>query len=296
MSISVKDLQTYKREGRRFAMLTAYDYTTARILDEAGVPVILVGDSLGMTMLGYPDTLAVTVDEMLHHIRAVRRGVHDALVVGDMPFMSYHASIEDGIRNAGRFLQEGGANAVKLEGAGRVIELTQRLTEMGIPVMAHLGLTPQYVNQFGGFKVQGKSEEAAETIQRDALALQAAGAFSLVLEGIPADLGRIVTRSLTIPTIGIGAGADCDAQVLVIQDMLGLSGARVPKFVKRFADLRGEIQRAVGEYINEVEAGTFPGPEHSYGMGTSAVPKVAEEAVGEGALYGGATPPAKAQG
>jgi 3-methyl-2-oxobutanoate hydroxymethyltransferase len=294
MSISVKDLQTYKREGRRFAMLTAYDFTTARILDEAGVPVILVGDSLGMTMLGYPDTLAVTVEEMLHHIRAVRRGVHDALVVGDLPFMSYHVSIEDGIRNAGRFLQEGGANAVKLEGA--VVELTQRLTEMGIPVMAHLGLTPQYVNQFGGFKVQGKSEEAAEKIQRDALALQAAGAFSLVLEGIPADLGRIVTRSLTIPTIGIGAGADCDAQVLVIQDMLGLSGARVPKFVKRFADLRGEIQRAVGEYINEVEAGTFPGPEHSYGMGTSAVPKAGEETVGEGALYGGATPPAKAQG
>jgi 3-methyl-2-oxobutanoate hydroxymethyltransferase len=296
MSISVKDLQTYKREGRRFAMLTAYDYTTARILDQAGVPVILVGDSLGMTMLGYPDTLAVTVDEMLHHIRAVRRGVQGALVVGDMPFMSYHASIEDGIRNAGRFLQEGGANAVKLEGAGRVVELTQRLTEMGIPVMAHLGLTPQYVNQFGGFKVQGKSEEAAEKIQRDALALQEAGAFSLVLEGIPADLGRLVTRNLTIPTIGIGAGADCDAQVLVIQDMLGLSGAKVPKFVKRFADLRGEIQRAVGEYINEVEAGTFPGPEHSYGMGTSAVPKGAEEAVGNGAVYGGATPPAKAKG
>jgi 3-methyl-2-oxobutanoate hydroxymethyltransferase len=296
MSISVKDLQTYKREGRRFAMLTAYDYTTARILDEAGLPVILVGDSLGMTMLGYTDTLAVTVDEMLHHIRAVRRGVQNALVVGDMPFMSYHASIEDGIRNAGRFLQEGGANAVKLEGAGRVVELTQRLTEMGIPVMAHLGLTPQYVNQFGGFKVQGKSEEAAEKIQRDALALQEAGAFSLVLEGIPADLGRHVTRSLTIPTIGIGAGVDCDAQVLVIQDMLGLSGAKVPKFVKRFADLRGEIQRAVGEYINEVEAGSFPGPEHSYGLGTSAVPRAADEAVSEGAVYGGAPPTSKAQG
>jgi 3-methyl-2-oxobutanoate hydroxymethyltransferase len=220
---------------------------------------------------------------MLHHTRAVRRGVTNALVIGDMPFMSYHASVEDGIRNAGRFLQEGGANAVKLEGAGRVVELTGALTAMGIPVMAHLGLTPQFVNQFGGFKVQGKSEEAAERIQRDALALQQAGAFSLVLEGIPADLGRRVTRDLDIPTIGIGAGVDCDAQVLVIQDMLGLSGPRVPKFVKRFADLRGEMTRAVGEYIAEVEAGSFPGPEHSYGMAAGA----ARETVGEGALYGG---------
>ena len=289
MSVSVKDLQAYKREGRRFAMLTAYDYTTARILDEAGVPVILVGDSLGMTMLGYQDTLAVTVDEMLHHTRAVRRGVTNALLIGDMPFMSYHASLEDGIRNAGRFLQEGGANAVKLEGAGRVVELTKALTEMGIPVMAHLGLTPQFVNQFGGFKVQGKSEEAADRIQRDALALQRAGAFSLVLEGIPADLGRQVTRALDIPTIGIGAGVDCDAQVLVIQDMLGLSGVRVPKFVKRFADLRGEMMRAVGEYIAEVEAGSFPGPEHSYGVGASAP----REALGEGTLYGGGPAAAK---
>jgi 3-methyl-2-oxobutanoate hydroxymethyltransferase len=296
MTVTVKDLQTYKREGRRFAMLTAYDYTTARILDEAGVPVLLVGDSLGMTMLGYPDTLPVTVEEMLHHIRAVRRGVESALVVGDMPFMSYHASIEDGIRNAGRFLQEGGANAVKLEGAGRVVELTQRLTEMGIPVMAHLGLTPQFVNQFGGFKVQGKSEEAAEKIQRDALALQEAGAFSLVLEGIPADLGRHVTRSLSIPTIGIGAGVDCDAQVLVIQDMLGLSGAKVPKFVKRFADLRGEISRAVGDYIAEVEAGTFPGPEHFYGVTTAATSKKVDESVGDGSVYGGAKPLGTARG
>jgi len=282
MSVSIKDLQAYKRAGRRFAMLTAYDYTTARILDEAGVPVILVGDSLGMTMLGYPDTLSVTVDEMLHHTRAVRRGVSNALLIGDMPFMSYHASLEDGIRTAGRFLQEGGANAVKLEGAGRVVELTRALTDMGIPVMAHLGLTPQFVNQFGGFKVQGKSEEAADRIQRDALALQKAGAFSMVLEGIPANLGAQVTEALDIPTIGIGAGVDCDAQVLVIQDMLGLSGARVPKFVKRFADLRGEMTRAVGEYIAEVEAGSFPGPEHSYGTGTLAVP----DAVGEGTLYG----------
>jgi len=200
--------------------------------------------------------------------------------VGDMPFMSYHASLEDGIRNAGRFLQEAGANAVKLEGGGRTIELTQTLTGMGIPVMGHLGLTPQFVNQFGGFKVQGKSQDSKERIRRDALALQQAGAFSLVLEGIPADLGREVTQALDIPTIGIGAGVDCDAQVLVIQDMLGLSGEHVPKFVKRFADLRGEMTRAVGAYIAEVEAGSFPGPEHTYGA------SAARDAVGEAALYG----------
>jgi 3-methyl-2-oxobutanoate hydroxymethyltransferase len=203
-----------------------------------------------------------------------------------MPFMSYHASIEDAVRNAGRFLKEGGANAVKLEGAGRVVEMTQRLTDMGIPVMGHLGLTPQFVNQFGGFKVQGKSDEAAERIEHDALALQAAGAFSLVLEGIPAGLGRRVTSVLQIPTIGIGAGVGCDAQVLVIQDMLGLSGENVPKFVKRFADLRSEITRAVGEYIEEVETGSFPGPEHSYGMGAAA-----QERTTESAIYGATRTP-----
>jgi 3-methyl-2-oxobutanoate hydroxymethyltransferase len=267
MSVTINDLRAMKRAGTRFTMLTAYDYTTARILDEAGVPVLLVGDSLGMTMLGYPDTLAVTMDEMIHHTRAVRRGVQNALLVGDMPFMSYHASIEDGIRSAGRFLQEGGANAVKLEGAGRVVELTEKLTAMGVPVMAHLGLTPQFVNAFGGFKVQGKSDEAAERIQRDALALQHAGAFSLVLEGVPADLGTSITRSLDIATIGIGAGPNTDAQVLVIQDMLGLSGDKVPKFVKRYADLKGEILRAVATYMREVEAGAFPDADHSYGAG-----------------------------
>ncbi|MEA2647019.1 MAG: 3-methyl-2-oxobutanoate hydroxymethyltransferase [Chloroflexota bacterium] len=279
MSVTIKDLQAYKREGRRFAMLTAYDFTTARILDEAGVPVILVGDSLGNTMLGYDTTLPVTMEEMLHHTRAVRRGLKNALLVGDMPFMSYHASAEDAIRNAGRFLQDGGANAVKLEGAGRVVELTERLTAMGIPVMAHLGLTPQFVNQMGGFKVQGRSDEAAERIQRDALALQEAGAFSMVLEGIPASLGGLISRRLDIPTIGIGAGPDTDAQVLVIQDMLGLSGERVPKFVKRFADLRGAMTTAVGDFMAEVEGGTFPGPEHSYGTGAAPSPAPAEAAI-----------------
>lgn len=289
MSTTVNDLRAFKREGRRFAMLTCYDYTTAQILDEAGIPVILVGDSLGMTMLGYPDTLPVTMEEMLHHVRAVRRGVRNALVVGDMPFMTYHTSLEDGIRNAGRFLKEGGANAVKLEGGGRVVELTSRLTSMGIPVMGHLGLTPQFVNQFGGFKVQGKSDEAAERIRADARALQDAGAFSLVLEGIPAGLGTLVTKDLDIPTIGIGAGAGCDGQVLVIQDMLGLSGASVPRFVKRFADLRTVIAGAVREYADEVGAGTFPGPEHSYGMGGAAAAP-ATDAEGVGALYGSGAP------
>lgn len=287
MTVTIKDVQAYKRDGKRFSMLTAYDFTTARIVDEAGIPVILVGDSLANTMLGYETTLPVTMEEMLHHTRAVRRGVENALVVGDMPFMSYHESAEDAIRNAGRFLKEGGANAIKLEGGGRVIEITERLTAMGIPVMAHLGLTPQFVNQMGGFKVQGKSDEAAEQIQRDAAALQSAGAFALVLEGIPAPLGKLVTGQLIIPTIGIGAGPDCDAQVLVIQDMLGLSGEKVPKFVKRFADLRGVMTGAVQQFMAEVEGGTFPGPEHSYGVAAATATATEGEKVGEGAMYGG---------
>jgi 3-methyl-2-oxobutanoate hydroxymethyltransferase len=287
VTVTIKDVQAYKRDGKRFSMLTAYDFTTARIVDEAGIPVILVGDSLANTMLGYETTLPVTMEEMLHHTRAVRRGVENALVVGDMPFMSYHESAEDAIRNAGRFLKEGGANAIKLEGGGRVIEITERLTAMGIPVMAHLGLTPQFVNQMGGFKVQGKSDEAAEQIQRDAAALQSAGAFALVLEGIPAPLGKLVTGQLIIPTIGIGAGPDCDAQVLVIQDMLGLSGEKVPKFVKRFADLRGVMTGAVQQFMAEVEGGTFPGPEHSYGVAAATATATEGEKVGEGAMYGG---------
>ncbi len=295
MSVTIKDLQAYKRDGKRFAMLTAYDFTTALIIDEAGIPVILVGDSLANTMLGYDTTLPVTMEEMLHHTRAVRRGVQNALLVGDMPFMSYHASVEDAIGNAGRFLKEGGANAIKLEGGGRIIEITERLTAMGIPVMAHLGLTPQFVNQMGGFKVQGRSDEAAEQIQRDAVALQAAGAFALVLEGIPAPLGKLVTGQLDIPTIGIGAGPDCDAQVLVIQDMVGLSGENVPKFVKRFADMRGVMTSAVQQFISEVEAGSFPGPAHSYGVaaprpGAAPAPPAETEPVAEGAIYGGGKP------
>jgi 3-methyl-2-oxobutanoate hydroxymethyltransferase len=264
LSITIRDLQAFKAEGRRWAMLTAYDYPTAQIVDEAGVPVILVGDSVANNVLGYPDTVPVTMEEMLHHTRAVRRGVTRALVVGDMPFMSYQAGTEDGMRNAGRFLKEAGANAVKLEGPE--LELTSRLTAAGIPVMAHVGLTPQSVNQMGGYRVQGKTDEAAQRIEREALALQKAGAFAIVLEGVPLELGRHLTEVLAIPTIGIGAGPHTDAQVLVFHDMVGLN-ARTPKFVKQYAQLRTEIGRAVGEFVAEVEAGTFPDEAHSYGGG-----------------------------
>ncbi|HEV1998179.1 MAG TPA: 3-methyl-2-oxobutanoate hydroxymethyltransferase [Candidatus Dormibacteraeota bacterium] len=264
MTITIRDLQGFKAEGKRFAMLTAYDCPTAQIIDEAGVPVILVGDSIANNVLGYPDTLPVTMDEMLHHTRAVRRGVTRALVVGDLPFMSYQVSVEDGMRNAGRFLKEAGANAVKLEGPE--VELTSRLSAAGIPVMAHVGLTPQSVNQMGGYRVQGKTEDAADRIEHECVALQRAGAFAIVLEGIPAELGRHLTGLLAIPTIGIGAGPHCDGQVLVFHDMIGLN-ARTPKFVKQYAQLRTEIGRAVGEFISDVQTGAFPDEAHSYGGG-----------------------------
>ena len=264
MSITIRDLQKFKADGKRFTMLTAYDHPVAQLIDQAGVPVILVGDSVANTVLGYPDTIPVTMDEMLHHCRAVRRGVTNALVVGDMPFMSYQVSLEEGVRNAGRYLKEAGANAVKLEGPE--VELTARLTQVGIPVMAHVGLTPQSVNQMGGYRVQGKSDEAADRIEREALALQHAGAFAIVLEGVPAELGRHLTGLLTIPTIGIGAGPHTDGQVLVIWDMLGLSD-RVAKFVKKYASLREDITTAVEAFMADVETGAFPDEQHSYAGG-----------------------------
>lgn len=264
---TVLDVQRFKDEGRRFAMVTAYDYTMAKLLDQAGVPLLLVGDSLGMVMLGYPTTLPVTLDDIVHHSRAVTRGAQSALVVGDMPFGSYHVSAEEAIASATRLLKDGGVHAVKLEGGGeRIAEITRQLTGMGIPVMAHLGLTPQFVNQFGGFKVQGKSPAAAARILADAKALEEAGAFSLVLEGVPAQLARRVTQSLHIPTIGIGAGAGCDGQVLVLQDLLGLTTEKTAKFVKKYADLGGAVKEAVTHFMQEVEDGVFPGPEHSYGV------------------------------
>lgn len=267
MSVTVRDIQAFRERGERFAMLTAYDALSARLLDEAGIPIILVGDTLGMVMLGYDDTLPVTVDHMLHHTAAVRRGVTDALVVGDLPFMSYQASVEEGFRNAGRFLKEAGAHAVKLEGGGRVIELVGRLTDAGIPVMGHLGLTPQSIHQFGGHRVQGRSDEQAHQIVKDAKSLEAAGAFAVVLEAVPASVAAEVTDTLRIPTIGIGAGPSCSGQVLVFHDFLGITqwpDGKAPRFVKRYAALGDEIRSAAAEFAREVADGSYPGPEHTY--------------------------------
>ena len=258
--VTIHDLATWKAEGRRFPMLTAYDFPTAKILDEAGIPVLLVGDSVGNNVLGYPNTLPVTMEEMLHHTRAVVRGATNALIVGDMPFLSYQPSIEEGVRNAGLFIKSG-AHAVKVEGAQ--VELTARLTEMGIPVMGHVGLTPQFLHALGGYRVQGRSEEAATRLRRQAEALEKAGIFSLVLEGMPAEVGEAITEAVSVPTIGIGAGPHCDGQVLVINDLLGLN-EWTPKFVKTYANLREEIDRAARAFAADVEAGTFPDAAHSY--------------------------------
>lgn len=260
MNVSIHDLRAWKTEGRRFVMLTAYDAPTAQILDAAGVPVLLVGDSLGRNVLGYDNELPVTMDDMLHHTKAVARGTEHAMVVGDLPFMSYQASLEDGVRNAGRLIKEGGAHAVKLEGPQ--LDLVHRLVEIGIPVMAHVGLTPQSVNGLGGYRVQGRGE-AAHKVLEQASQLEKAGAFSIVLEAMPSDLGAEITASLQIPTIGIGAGPGTDAQVLVINDLLGIT-EKPPKLAKAYADLRGTITDAVNAFTHDVEAGTFPDGDHSY--------------------------------
>jgi 3-methyl-2-oxobutanoate hydroxymethyltransferase len=262
--VSIHDLRGYAQRGERFAMLTAYDAPTAQILDAADIPVLLVGDSLGMVVLGYDSTVPVTMDEMLHHTRAVRRGAARALVVADMPFMSYQGSSDAALCNAGRFLKEAGASAVKIEGGGPIAELTARLTGAGIPVMGHLGLTPQHVNALGGFKVQAKDEEAAQRLRTDALALQDAGAFAVVLECVPSSVGTAVTAALEIPTIGIGAGPDTVGQVMVINDLLGLTSGPMPRFVKPYADLRATITDAVKAYSAEVASGDYPGLEHTY--------------------------------
>jgi 3-methyl-2-oxobutanoate hydroxymethyltransferase len=254
-------------------MLTVYDYLSARILDEAGIPILLVGDSLGMVVLGHPTTLPVTMEDMLHHARAVARGARQALLVGDMPFMSYQASVEDAVRNAGRFIQEAGMHAVKLEGGGTVVEITRRLVDAGVPVMGHLGLTPQSVHAMGGFKVQGKTDAQAARILADARALEEAGAFSIVLEGMPSKVAAEITHALRIPTIGIGAGPACDGQVLVFHDMLGLTTGKAPKFVKRYANLAEDISRAVNAYADDVRTGKFPGPEHEYSTNGSTPAK-----------------------
>jgi len=269
--IRLPDLEAKKQRGERIAMLTAYDYTMARLLDRARIDILLVGDSLGMVVLGYETTLPVTLDAMVHHTRAVSRGAKRALVVADLPFLTYQVSLPETVRNAGRLLQEGGAAAVKIEGGGPIVEAAARLVEVGIPVMGHLGLLPQSVHQLGGFRQQATMEEDAAQLRADALALQEAGAFAVVLESIPAELAREVTAELRIPTIGIGAGPHCDGQVLVSYDMLGLSQDSVPPFVRRYADLGDEIVAAAAAYAGDVRAGHFPAPNRR-----AAAPVLAE--------------------
>lgn len=253
-----------KRRGEIVSVVTAYDYPTARLADEAGVEILLVGDSVGTVVLGYESTLPVTMDDMLHHVKAVTRAKPSALVVGDMPFMSYQASVEQAVINAGRFVQEGGADAIKLEGGERVAESVRRIVEAGIPVMGHLGLTPQSVLAFGGYKVQARGEADQERLLREAKLLEAGGCFAIVLEGIPAKLGALVSRELQVPTIGIGAGVNCDGQVLVTHDMLGMYFGRQAKFVRRYAEVGDAIRDAFGRYVADVKARRFPGDEESY--------------------------------
>ena len=269
--VTVTNIQEMKRNGERIPMITAYDYPTARLVDEAGIPMILVGDSLGMAVLGYDSTLPVTMEDMLHHIKAVVRGAQRALIVGDMPFMSYQSDVPTAIRNAGRLLQEGGAHAVKLEGGETVAETVRRIVECGIPVMGHIGLTPQSVNQLGGYKVQGKTPKAAAQLLRDAQALKEAGAFSVVLETVPAPLGRLISQRLSIPTIGIGAGVHCDGQVQVVHDMLGLFTDFLPKHAKRYALLAEATSEALGRYAQEVREGVFPTEKESFSMDESVL-------------------------
>ena len=262
--------KTQSQAPRKITCLTAYDYPTARLLDEAGVDILLVGDSLGMVVLGYENTLPVTLEEMLHHTRAVRRGTRRALVVADMPYGSYHAEVAESVRNAVRFVKEAGAEAVKVEGGERRLELIARLVEAEIPVMGHVGLTPQSLHAMGGFKVQGKTPEAAEQLLRDARAVEAAGAFSIVLESVPRELATRITAELRIPTIGIGAGPDCDGQVLVIHDLLGFSLGHTPKFARRYANLAEVVSRAAREYCDDVQNGRFPSDAESFHQPTGS--------------------------
>jgi len=264
--LTVPAIQEKKARGEKITCLTAYDYPTARLVDEAGVDIVLVGDSLAMVVLGYENTLPVTMEEMLHHTRAVRRGVRRALLVADMPFGSFHLSYEAAVGNALRFVKEAGAEAVKLEGGEKRLELILRLVEAEIPVMGHIGLTPQSVNALGGFKLQGKTLAAAEALLRDARAVEAAGAFSLVLESIPKEVAEWITREVKIPTIGIGAGAGCDGQVLVLHDLLGLSLGFMPRFARRYADLQATISAAVRAFCADVKSGNFPGEAETYSL------------------------------
>ena len=271
MRVTISQIQEMKQQGQRIPMLTAYDYPTAKLLDEAGIPIILVGDSLGQVILGYDSTVPVTMEDMLHHTQAVAHGAQHALIVGDMPFMSYQPDIATAVRNAGRFLQEAGAQAVKLEGGETVADTVRTIVQWGIPVMGHIGLTPQSVNQLGGYKVQGRTPKAAAKIIRDAQALQDAGAFSIVLESVPTPLSRLITQRLSIPTIGIGAGVHCDGQVQVLHDMMGLFTDFVPKHVKRYAALAEVFQEAVAHYVQEVQEDAFPTDKESFSMDESVL-------------------------
>jgi len=262
--VTIIDIQRMKAEGEKIAVLTAYDYPFARLLDQAGIDVILVGDSVGAVVAGYDNTLPVTMEEMLYHTRAVRRGTSHALVVADMPFLSYQVDLAEARRNAGRLVKEGGAQAVKLEGGENVAATIAAIVAMDVPVVGHIGLTPQSIHRMGGYRVQGREDEQARQLLADARAVAAAGAFAIVLEGIPARLAAEITAAVPIPTIGIGAGAGCDGQVLVIHDILGLCEKYSPKFVKRYADVASLVSQGVDSYIREVKQGVFPGKEHSF--------------------------------
>ena len=274
MRTSVTQIRDMKQKGEKIAMLTAYDYSTAKLIDEVGIPLILVGDSLGMVVLGYESTIPVTMDEMIHHTKAVVRGSSRALVVGDMPFMTYQVSIEDTLRNAARFIQEGGAQSVKLEGGENMAPTVERIVSCGIPVMGHIGLTPQSIHQLGGFKVMGKTTEAAVRLIRDAEALDEAGVFSIVLECVPEPLSKLITERVSVPTIGIGAGKYCDGQVQVINDLLGLFADFVPKHARQYVRLMDDIKKATSDYMADVQSGTFPTEKQSYAMDESIISEI----------------------
>jgi len=277
MRFTIGQIKDMKEKGIKIPMLTAYDYATAKMVDEAGVPLILVGDSLGMVVLGYESTIPVTIEEMLHHTKAVVRGTKRSMVIGDMPFMTYHASIGEALHNAARFIQEAGAQAVKLEGGVAMAEVVHRVVECGIPVMGHIGLTPQSVHQLSGFKVQGKTPEAALRLVEDACALSDAGAFAIVLEAIPSPLARVITKKVNVPTIGIGAGPYCDGQVQVISDILGLFTDFVPKHAKQYTRLADQIRKAVADYVGEVQDGVFPTEKESFSMDESILAGLVQE-------------------
>ncbi|SEF78836.1 ketopantoate hydroxymethyltransferase [Caloramator fervidus] len=277
MKKTVSYFKEAKKSGKKITMLTAYDYSMAKIIDEAGIDGILVGDSLGMVALGYENTLSVTLDDMIHHIKAVVKGAKNALIVGDMPFLSYHVSVEESIKNAGRLIQEGGCHAVKLEGGVEVLDKVKAIVKAQIPVMGHIGLTPQSVNLLGGFKVQGKSKEQIKKLVEDAKYLEEAGVFAIVLEAVPDEVAKLITESVSIPTIGIGAGRFCDGQILVVNDMLGLFSDFVPKFVKRYRNLKEDIQGAIKEYIEDVQNGGFPEDIHSFKIDKTIIEEIKKE-------------------